>query len=87
MHSNQGQTVRLQEGMGPVMWSGVCAGRPEQRRNPERSGAGAEVLGECPGEWDGPACSQSTGMYRNCLKTAKYVFSPPRGALGVSSER
>ena len=55
MHSNQGQTVRLQEGMGLVMRSGVCVGRPEQRGNPERSGAGAEVLGECPGEWDGPA--------------------------------
>ena len=55
MHSNQGQTVRLLEGMGPVMQSGACAGRPEQCGNLERSGAGVEVLGECPGEWDGQA--------------------------------
>ena len=25
-------------------------------------------------------------MYRNCLKTAKYAFSPPRGAWGVSTD-
>ena len=49
------KTVCLQEEMGPVMQSGVCAGRPEQRRNPEWSGAGAEALDECPGEWDGLA--------------------------------
>ena len=55
MHSNEGRTVRLLEEMGLVMRSGVCVGRPEQHGNPERSGAGAEVLGKCPGEWDGPA--------------------------------
>ena len=53
MHSNQGWTVHLLEGMGLGMRSGVCVGRPEQRGNPERSGAGAEALSECPGEWDG----------------------------------
>ena len=26
-------------------------------------------------------------MYRNCMKTAKYAFSPPRGAWGVSTPK
>ena len=28
-------------------------GWPEQHGNPEQSGAGVELFGECPGEWDG----------------------------------
>ena len=69
-----------------VMQSGVCVGRLEQHGNPEQSGGGAEVLGECPGECDGWTWGWSTGMYWNCLKTAKYTFSPPRGAWGISTD-